>query len=203
MPPTQASQNTGEIACTEQPVLFNFKSNMRLKNHKCLYFGKPHLVSGNLKPLKMIKHILFLSILFSAYAFGQDPSIKEGKIGHNKTAILKGLNTKLGGNINLSKQDLVVVEELLVNCISTSNSGRDTKDAQYLMSLENYNRQYIPFIKDEQKFVLVNCFCDNVKRFPKWKKEVITIYDGGSCYFTVLMNLTKMEYSNLYINGVG
>ena len=150
----------------------------------------------------MKKSIFCLAILFSSCVFAQDSATKQWKAGHNKTAILKGANSKLWDNLNLSRQDVADVEQLLIKCILTSNSGRDTKDAQHLSSLENYNRQYIPLTKDGQKFVLVNCFCDDVKHFPKWKKEVVTVYDGGGCYFTVLINLTKKEYSNLYINGI-
>jgi hypothetical protein len=66
-----------------------------------------------------------------------------------------------------------------------------------------YNRQYIPFFKDGQKHVWVNCFCDGVEHFPNWKKQVITVYDGGGCYFNVLINLSEKKYSRLYVNGIG
>lgn len=151
----------------------------------------------------MAKPILFLSILFSSYISAQDSRSNEWKSGHNKIAILKNANAKLGSSIKLSKRDMPFLDQLLNNCISASNAGKDVKEARYLMKLESYNRQYIPFAKNGQRFVLVNCFCDDVKHFPKWKKQVVTVYDGGGCYFTVLINLTRKEYSNLYINGIG
>jgi hypothetical protein len=148
--------------------------------------------------------IILIGILFSpSYMYAQDSVSKEYKIGHNKIAVLKGSNDGLGKSTHLTKEDQTLLEGLIVKCISDNNLKEDAKSTRYLMKLEMYNRQYIPFTKDEQKFVLVNCFCDDVKHFPNWKKKIITVYDGGGCYFTVLINLTKGVYSELYINGIG
>jgi len=149
----------------------------------------------------MSRSILLLAILFTSYAYGQEAATGGLNSGHNRIVILKNPKPESGGKLKLSKQDLALTEELLMKCISKSNSERDSNDVRYLMSLEKYNRQYIPFTQDGQKFVFVNCFCEDVKRFPKWKKQVVTVYDGGGCFFTVLANLSKMNYSDLYING--
>ena len=142
-------------------------------------------------------------LLFSTYLPVQEIVDKEYEISHNKVAILKSSKNGFGKNVLLSKTDITLLEQIIVKSISDNNVKDNLKNATYLMKLEMYNRQYIPFIKDGYKQVWVNCFCDDIKHFPRWKKEIITIYDGGGCYFSVLINLTKEEYSKLYVNGIG
>lgn len=152
----------------------------------------------------MIKQITVIGFLFSfSCAIAQDFTNKKLKMGHNNIVILKDANENLGGKTHLTQQDYDLVEKLLEDCIANNNLNKEENNSSYLLKLKMYNRQYIPFTKGGDKLVLINCFCDDIKHFPRWKKEIITVYDGGSCYFTVLINLTKKEYSNLYINGVG
>jgi hypothetical protein len=65
-----------------------------------------------------------------------------------------------------------------------------------------YKRQYIPYIsKNGTKHIKVICFCRD--EGINWKKEVLLVYDGGDCFFEVIINLATNTYSDLMINGDG
>ena len=151
----------------------------------------------------MVRLILLQVLLFPYCAHAQDSLPGEHKTNHDKVAILKASKNGFSTNATLTKTEIIIVEEILSKCISDHNSITDSKMATHLMNKEMYNRQYIPFIKDGKKQVWVNCFCDGVEHFPNWKKQVITVYDGGGCYFNVLINLEEKKYSQLYVNGIG
>lgn len=36
----------------------------------------------------------------------------------------------------------------------------------------------------------------------QWKEELIIVEDGGHCFWNILINLDKYEYSKFFINGV-
>ena len=68
------------------------------------------------------------------------------------------------------------------------------------IDLNNYKRQYIPVInKLGEKEVWVNCLCNQSNEI--WKKEIIQVLDGGSCYFNLKINLSKNRYYDFVING--
>lgn len=103
----------------------------------------------------------------------------------------------------LSNKDLQLTEDILIKCIENNNNNRDTsKHVLEYIDLRNYKRQYVPFInKRGEKLVWVNCFCTGAFNFPDWKKEIVMVNDGGSCFFNVIINLTAKKYGNLFING--
>ncbi len=51
-------------------------------------------------------------------------------------------------------------------------------------NLSEYGRQYFAVTKKDRKLIYLNAFC-NPSRFDQWKKDMILIKDGGSCYFQV------------------
>lgn len=103
----------------------------------------------------------------------------------------------------LLQKDLNLTEKILIKCLDNNNQNQDTsKHLLEYIDLGNYKRQYIPFInKRGEKLVWVNCFCIGDINFPDWKKEIVMVDDGGSCYFNVIINLTTKKYGKLFING--
>ena len=85
-----------------------------------------------------------------------------------------------------------------------SNVNRILEDALSNLSLKidlnNYKRQYVAVINSfGEKEVWVNCLCK--QNNENWKKEIIFVDDGGSCYFNLKINLSKSRYYDLVING--
>jgi len=73
---------------------------------------------------------------------------------------------------------------------------------------ESYFKQFVAVVNAKgQKEVYVNCFCEdfykesgNIKSY--WRKEFVIVCDGGSCFFTIKINLTTNTVLLFGVNGV-
>jgi len=116
----------------------------------------------------------------------------------------------------LNPEELVNAEKILSTAILKYNCEQETrierlkelipdydfKAEDFSINLKDYSRQYIPVINErEEKEIWINFFCDQVKEHPYWEKEVIFVMDGGKCYFSIVVNLSTMNYSKFYVNG--
>lgn len=64
-----------------------------------------------------------------------------------------------------------------------------------------YKRQYIPYLsKNGSKHIKIICFCEDFGN-NNWKKNILSVLDGGNCFFEVIINLSTNTYSQLRING--
>lgn len=63
-----------------------------------------------------------------------------------------------------------------------------------------YERQYLGVTKEHRKLIYLNAFC-NPSEFPQWKKEMVCVKDGGSCYFQVYFDPVRKEFIHLRYNG--
>jgi hypothetical protein len=116
-------------------------------------------------------------------------SASPGKNYMADTAVFVIFNSST--QINLSSEELSKIDSILQQCTNKIGSH-----------LSQYKRQYVPSINDKgEKVVWVNCFCSKWDR--NWKKELIRVEDGGSCYFNVTINLVTGKYDDLRVNGVG
>lgn len=77
-----------------------------------------------------------------------------------------------------------------------------------IKSLPSYYKQIVAVTnaKDEKE-VWVNCFCklddwrpDNDKNY--WRKNIVRVMNGGSCYFNLKINLTTGTVVWFRVNGV-
>ena len=121
---------------------------------------------------------------------------------------------KNGKPTELTKDELLKIETVLKRCIDNYNSDQnklfndiDRQHPEYINSKKNssidltlYKRQYVAAINYiGQKEIWVNCFCDTWGR--DWKKYLISVKDGGNCYFNLKINLTTGQYYELRVNG--
>jgi hypothetical protein len=106
-------------------------------------------------------------------------------------------------DVDLTNSNIQMVDKLLNECIKKHNDQQDsTKKFYEFIDLKKYKRQYIPFINSKgEKKVHVNCFCISDWNLNGWKKSLVLVDDGGSCFFNVTINLTTNKYEELYING--
>lgn len=66
-----------------------------------------------------------------------------------------------------------------------------------------YYRQYIPYInKNGEHIIEINAFCssDNFK-YDDWRSYIITVEDGGSCYWQIKINTDTQTYFEYRVNG--
>jgi len=121
---------------------------------------------------------------------------------------------KVSKPMDLTSDDLQKIETILNKCINDYNPKQerqfkeindkhpayklDKKD--FTIDLTRYKRQYVAVINSKgEKEVWVNCFCGAGSQ--DWKKNLISVLDGGNCYFNLKVNLTTGQYYELMVNG--
>jgi hypothetical protein len=58
-------------------------------------------------------------------------------------------------------------------------------------NISDYKVQFKVFIEKNKKYVTVNAFCKTQLIYkPKWKTELVSYSHGGTCFFTVWINVT-------------
>lgn len=113
---------------------------------------------------------------------------------------------------NPTIQDYRNAEDLLIKELKN-------KSSEYLtmldtLSIRNYYRQYSFYRQtNNDSMVYINGLCE-ILEYPaesdgeiiwkpwNWKDELISVNDGGDCYWQVLINLTSRKVEYLMINGV-
>jgi hypothetical protein len=67
---------------------------------------------------------------------------------------------------------------------------------------ERYFRQYVPVRRAGQQLLYLNAFCD--EQPPNyWRKRLVIVADGATCYWQAFYDPKRKSYSNLTINGRG
>jgi|GEM_PF-4948581 len=93
---------------------------------------------------------------------------------------------------DLTNDDLRKVETILAACIKESKLGHPLTD---------YFKQCVAFRNEiGERLVWINLHC-NRKGFEHLRYFVVTVHDGGDCYFNVILNLDKNTYFDLIVNG--
>ena len=114
----------------------------------------------------------------------------------------------------LNRNDFFVLDKLVHKAIQSYNNiqkslyeshlkelpDKNIYDEQFLIELPKYKRQYFCALNDRgEKIVWVNCFCGNE---DYWKTEEVFVFDGGNCYFHMMINLSTKQVSGFGTNGV-
>jgi hypothetical protein len=104
----------------------------------------------------------------------------------------------------LIPSEIDTIEIIVYRAVQEYNKhASEEKYGLVIEPLSSYNRQYVPAISSSgQKVVWINFFCNDGSDH-KWKKSLVRVEDGGSCYFNLKINLTSKIYYDLRVNGVG
>jgi len=97
----------------------------------------------------------------------------------------------------LTNDDLKIVDRLLNECINKHMSP------DYI-DLCKYKLQYMPLTDSTgDRKVYISGFCNDayMEELDSWKKDLVIVDDGGSCFFHVTINLSRKEYEHLFVNG--
>jgi hypothetical protein len=66
-------------------------------------------------------------------------------------------------------------------------------------TLSKYKRQYLGFVLNGQKKIFINFFCDPFN--IDWKRQLVSVFDGGDCFFRVTYDVASGTFSDLRLNG--
>ncbi len=135
-------------------------------------------------------------------------AITNKEIDTNKIVLLQFhpgnfyLSDKSAKPTSVNRSECFLTQNILAQCINAMNDSTQNLKIYRIpyIDLNLYKQQYIPYINSNgDKIVWVNCLCD--QNVSDWKKDIIIVRDGGSCYFHVEINLTRKNYGLLYVNG--
>ena len=114
---------------------------------------------------------------------------------------------------NPTDKDLNLVQEILDKAINDKEFDFLKKPIK--KNLENYYRQYVPYINENgERVIEINAFCEILENPPNpekgitewtkmdWKNEYVMVDDGGNCYWQITINIDTKEYKDLMVNGV-
>lgn len=90
----------------------------------------------------------------------------------------------------LTSEELQVIDSFLLAGVTNFNNllGEQTID----LVQDDYKKQLVAISNNKgEKEVWVNCFCNP---YDNWRTDVISVDDGGSCYFSFKINLTLHKY---------
>ena len=75
------------------------------------------------------------------------------------------------------------------------------RDDRPIERVFDYGRQYYGVTRNGQSVIYVNAFCHPEGFAPQWKKDIIVVKDGGSCYFQGYFDPLKKQFVGLRYNG--
>ncbi len=99
---------------------------------------------------------------------------------------------------NLSDSEIENIEKLVSEAVETNNSKQ--KEYGKIEDLKEYKFQYIPvYNSKKEKEVWVNAFCNGYD--IDWKKQIIEVDGGGSCFFNLMINLRTSNVYDFLVNA--
>ena len=95
----------------------------------------------------------------------------------------------------LSADEIKQIQSLTNKAISEYN-----KQTKWGKIDKNYKVQLVAIINEKgEKEVWINCFCGSM---VDWRKDIVYVDDGGSCFFNLKINLSTGRAYDLAVNGV-
>jgi hypothetical protein len=130
----------------------------------------------------------------------------------NDTAVTKWYIDSMQSFWIPSQSNLNEIDSIIARAIAENKN----KHFKYLNSnsIKDYYRQCICHINnDGDSIVYINALCHfmNLPVFddknnittvrPDWQHYIIRVHDGGDCFWSIWINLTKRKYFNFRVNG--
>ncbi|MGB6973300.1 MAG: hypothetical protein WBD67_01320 [Terracidiphilus sp.] len=85
-----------------------------------------------------------------------------------------------------------------VSSLRSVNSPPNVKIA----NPEKYFRQYLAVVRAGKKLIYVNAFC-SAEDLPYWHSHLVTVMDGGDCFWQAWYDPITEKFFDLSINGRG
>ena len=101
---------------------------------------------------------------------------------------------------SLTIKELIFIENIISNKVEETIEFHEYQSKKK----SNFVRQYSTYIDSNgNKIVWINFICDSNKEILKdWKKHIMNVIDGGSCFFNLKVNLDTTEIFDYRLNSV-
>jgi len=101
-----------------------------------------------------------------------------------------------GGNWDPSPKMLADLKAQIESYVKTQAKAQ----GRQLKKWQDYIFQYQGQEEKGRKFIFINALCVQGDR-QRLDKEIVIIFDGGSCYFNVKYDPLRNAFFDLFING--
>jgi hypothetical protein len=158
--------------------------------------------------------LLFLAFIMFFGADGQNSYAVSSQLLYDTTHIAiipfvaKNFNYEVDSTntpFTLTQDDISEIDTLFHQSVDTFDSklAEIFKQFSYIdLKQYDYKRQYVCYLnKKGEKIVYINCFCNSMNL--DWHKDVVFVFDGGKCFFHLIINLKTKKYIDFFVNGTG
>ncbi|OJT17939.1 hypothetical protein BO221_43915 [Archangium sp. Cb G35] len=78
---------------------------------------------------------------------------------------------------------------------------REREQGDLWSSIASYKRQYVGLTRNGRRVIFANFFCHTFDDFFDWRTRLVSVDDGGDCFFHVFYEPASATFSGLQING--
>ena len=76
----------------------------------------------------------------------------------------------------------------------------DAPNGEQIEYPDRYFRQYVAVIRAGERLIYINALCD-VRNIPQWRNQLVSVYDGGNCFWQAWYDPATGSFSELAVNG--
>lgn len=157
----------------------------------------------------MRKYLFAFALSFPFLLFAQNTvSVKEkeyeGYIFDKGCSILFSIENQKD-RYTPTIEDVRCAERLLNDNITYLKEHQSEKNKGYPViykKLKKYKRQYVGYLNQDGDIVIWIFFMKDYQDSCRLSKDIIVMSDGGSNYWSIIVNLTKKTLYDMKINGV-
>ena len=103
-----------------------------------------------------------------------------------------------GNNYEFTEDETLLGDSLFK---SATNSHNSINPNRYI-NPKKYWFQYITYIdKHNEKWLLVSGFCQKYNSHKSLLQSSVIVFDGGDCYFLLTINISRISFSEISMNG--
>ena len=166
--------------------------------------GKSYNVSSGLNsPLSSVDQKRYQNVKDAIFKLEADYKAASKQISH-QFAVIKyepkahSFIFKNAKAAELNAKEISAIDKAIDKAIKDYNSAQ--KESRKLRNPTEYKFQYVPVInKNNEKEVWVNAFCSYFEN--DWREKIISVDDGGTCFFNFKINLKTSKIYDFYVNG--
>jgi len=104
----------------------------------------------------------------------------------------------------LTQVELKIVDSILKAAVVDYNKSLEQENKNYRIDTQKrkYLKQLVVATNPKgEKEVWVNCLCYTGQiEDTWWKEQIISVFDGGSCFFNLKINLSTKKYYDFRVN---